>query len=593
MDDFINLLLNDSVIEYILTKSLLNNNMNEHDKQTIQFFIESDKKINFINIKTQFMLMFLIEVGYFTDNVENKYLLKILTTSFVLSLRPYLSKQCRKNEKKSLINIAKCTFEKFNNNVDNEILKNININNNDEINVIKSIYLESYNNILTAYQHYTLTINSLLQNISNIIIYLFIYPLVYKLKYGILRNIFNSMFSVFYNVCVLKLFEDGKNNDKIEENKNEYSTNKLINTIISLFDNINIIVENDTLSNELKNIVKEFQNIITKSDFLSKYTIPKFSKDYVSTMKKYKIVDTITSMIINDQNMLLYLEINKTNIVRFLEIKMNFYMKVKTTRIIFDIISKKPYNIPESIQWNSSENIKYIFTLNDTVLDYKNDEGSFDTIIKIKNIKFEIGKVHFLYGNSGCGKTTLINALMKKIDIKIGSIKFLDIYENYSYFNIRKYLTYISCENAIFYNNLYFNLVYGIPKEKLLENKNEIKNEIIKYMTMFGLKKFIPIIKKKNALNLSKGQKQRIVIVRLMIHIIFNDLKILFLDEFTSNIDNQMEEIIYTELIKLQRIYNFTVFFVSHNLYNMKYSDFNYHFNFNDHNIVKNKTVLN
>lgn len=110
---------------------------------------------------------------------------------------------------------------------------------------------------------------------------------------------------------------------------------------------------------------------------------------------------------------------------------------------------------------------------------------------------------------------------------------------------------------------------------------------------MFGLKKFIPVMKTKNALNLSKGQKQRVVIIRLMMHIIFNNLRILFLDEFTSNIDNKMEETIYTELIKLQKIYNFTIFFVSHNLYNIRYSDFNYHFDLDQHTIVKNKTILN
>ena len=91
--------------------------------------------------------------------------------------------------------------------------------------------------------------------------------------------------------------------------------------------------------------------------------------------------------------------------------------------------------------------------------------------------------------------------------------------------------------------------------------------EITKYMTLFSLGKFIPTVKTTNTTNLSKGQTQRVAIIRLFIDIIFNDRRILFLDEFTSNIDNKNEKIIYTELRNLQKIYNFTVFYVSHNLY--------------------------
>ena len=589
MDDLIHTLLDETIIEYILTKSLIFDGMDENDKQIIEFFIKSDKEIHFMNIKSSFILIFLIDFCYVIDNVENKYILKIMSTSILISVRSYLSEQAKKYEKEGIINIGKNIFKKFNKKIENTILKDIDTNNNDEINFKKTIYLESYNNILISYEYYTITVYKILTNIVYFIIYLFFYPLLYKLKYGLVRNIFNSILSIFYNKSIIQLFE------RIEEKKNkshnEHSTKQLINMIISLFDNVNIIVENNTLTNELKNIMKQFESVINDSDFIKQYMISKNDNSYVSAMKKYKITETIISIIINDQNMLLFLEVNKSNMVRYIDAKIDLYKKLKTTHVISDIINNKPYKVAETIQWDNNENIKYIFTVNDVVLNYKNDEGSFDTIIDKININFEIGKTHFFYGNSGCGKTTLLNVLMKKIHINSGSVKFLDIYDEYSYFSIRKYLTYISCENAVFYNHLYFNFVYGIAKEKLLENKKEIKHEIIKYMTMFGLNKFIPVMKTKNALNLSKGQKQRVVIIRLMMHIIFNNLRILFLDEFTSNIDNKMEETIYTELIKLQKIYNFTVFFVSHNLYNIKYSDYNYQFNTEEHSITKKRTT--
>ena len=84
---------------------------------------------------------------------------------------------------------------------------------------------------------------------------------------------------------------------------------------------------------------------------------------------------------------------------------------------------------------------------------------------------------------------------------------------------------------------------------------------------------------------------QRVAILRLFIHIIFNDRRILFLDEFTSNIDNDMEKTIFTELKNLQKIYPFTLFYISHNLYNKKYSDYIYEINANAHSISKKITA--
>lgn len=594
MEKFLHFILDDSFIEYFLTKNLIFDGMNECDKKIIEFIIESDKEIKFMNIKTMLINSFIIEFGYFTDNVDNKYLLKILSASFSFYTRPRITKIARKYEKKGLINVGKRLFKIFNGKLENTILKHIVTNNSDDIDNMKSIYLESYNYILFAYEQYIITIIALMKNVSILILYVFFYPLLYKLKYGLVRNTFNTIFSVIYNVFVTKLFEETKIS-KIKKNiiknkiKNEHecSSRTLINAIISLFDNINIIVENNTLKHELTNIVKQFQNVVTESDFLNKYRVTKFQDSYIKSMQKYKIVDTIVSIIINDQNMLLFLEVGKSSIIQYLDVKLDLYKRIQNIRIIFDIINKKTYRISNTIPWSNNENIVYIFTLHDIVLNYKNN----DELMKNININFEIGKIHFFFGNSGCGKTTLLNVLMRKINTNHGTIKFLGIHENYDYFSIREYLSYISCESALFYNNLYFNIVYGIPKEKILKNKNEIKNEIIKYMTIFGLKNFIPVMKTKNALNLSKGQKQRVVIIRLVIHIIFNNLRILFLDEFTSNIDNIMEITIFNQLLHLHKIYPFTMFYVSHNYFNIKYSDFNYKFNVEERRIIKSPTT--
>ena len=123
--------------------------------------------------------------------------------------------------------------------------------------------------------------------------------------------------------------------------------------------------------------------------------------------------------------------------------------------------------------------------------------------------------------------------------------------------------------------------------EVLNEKKDEISQEIIKYMNLLNINSFIPDINSKNSKKLSKGQTQRVAIIRLFINIIFDNIKILFLDEFTSNIDNEMEIIIFKELLQLQSKFHLTIFIISHNMYNMKYSDFNYKFNVDERSITK------
>ena len=116
-------------------------------------------------------------------------------------------------------------------------------------------------------------------------------------------------------------------------------------------------------------------------------------------------------------------------------------------------------------------------------------------------------------------------------------------------------------------------------------------NEIIKYMNLFGLEMYIPSLKNKGgAVSLSKGQIQKINIIYVILNIIFSSTKLLFLDEVTGNLDASSEKVIYDELINLHKIYPFTLFYTSHNLSNIQYSDYNYSISQETQSIVKNQT---
>jgi ABC-type bacteriocin/lantibiotic exporter with double-glycine peptidase domain len=309
-------------------------------------------------------------------------------------------------------------------------------------------------------------------------------------------------------------------------------------------------------------------------------------------LAKYKIIETLASLIINDAYLFNLTAASEIAMIELGERLIQLNKKLPMVRdFIHILLHVKPYYTSETISWNydtpPSENI---FTLENITIEYEED-NIMNIVLENINLNFETNKSHFIYGNSGCGKTTLLNALMKRMKIKNGSITFFGL--DYTYFSIRAYLSYITSESALFSKSLYYNITYGLNKIIVSKQQNEIVTKITEYMKLFGLDKFISKLRTKNAIKLSKGQTQRVAIIRLFIQIIFDDRRIIFLDEFSSNIDNEMEKIIFTELRNLQNIYPLTLFYISHNLYNKKYSDYIYEISSDTRSISKKINIEN
>ena len=592
---FINI-IDDSSIERLLKLFLIKDDMCENDKQMIEILIENDKQMHFIKLKYLFILEFIINFGYFTDKINDNAILKMSSAGLTIYFRKLMSKKYRYYEKKTIINLEKMCLKKFNKHTKNVMLKNIETNDNDNI-FIKNIYLDSYNNILTVYELYTKLVQHLFDFISQLMI-LLLRPFFFENRHGVVRITINMIYLMVYNFYLIFYFftsSDYKKNDNTEEYK-------LKEDMMYLFQNINIIIEKNTLKSELLNILSRLLKLSKNNDIIEKYKLFKVSKYHIKKMRKYKIFETISSLIINDGYFIFLTEPLENAGIYIADFYGKFIINLQGTRGFIDVLNTKPYQVAKTIPWinNYETNLnKNIFVLENVTLEYesKNESknGTKNKVLENVSLNFDSGKSHFLYGNSGCGKTTLLNALMKRVKITNGEIKFLGIHEDYTYFSIRQYLTYITSESALFSKDLYYNITYGLNAKILNEKQKEkeIMETVTKYMDLFGLEKFIPTMKTTNAHKISKGQTQRVAILRLFINIIFNDTRILFLDEFTSNIDNKMEEIIFTELRNLQKNpkYNFTIFYVSHNLYNMKYSDYNYEIDTETHSIKQVKTT--
>lgn len=170
---------------------------------------------------------------------------------------------------------------------------------------------------------------------------------------------------------------------------------------------------------------------------------------------------------------------------------------------------------------------------------------SIDNIYNNFNYIFEKNKKYLIIGESGSGKSTLINLILKNILNYNGKIFInkIDLNEINKY-SIYSNIDYINSDNFIFYSNIYDNI--GIYSKDIDENKI---NEIMKKINL-------DIDYEINEKNISLGQKQRLNLVKAL----YNNKKMIILDEATSNLDKENRGIIENIFLSLNK----TIVFITH-----------------------------
>jgi len=586
----------DTMIEKKITKLCITDDLSNNDKEMVKIFIHMLKETDFKEIKLAFAVLLMRRIKGSVDNVESdssknsyynlgiKKIIVFFTNKF---LENHLVNSFKEKEGDTIENLLESIYKKFNSKMVYYIYKKVEkIEDND--NSIKYTYFNNHHNILFAFKNFIHVVYCYCR-ITAALCNIYIVPALNN-RFSFKVFLKTIALNIYYNL----LFNTGYKQSKIIV-KNE-NFNPVNNSVDSFFNNMPIMIEKNTLHEELNKTSNMIYNDITEGGIDEKYRYKKFSKSSIRNNNLYNIYESISSILIDDKVLLAETDIIRGICEDYSYTLIDFKISLKNTNSFIEVMNMKPYKISKTIQWNMNDNYEHLFILENLKLqyEYKDDKGDtvINKIVENVNIKFEYGLSHIFIGNSGCGKTTILNAIMKRMKITNGVIKFLGIHDDYTYYSIRKYLTYLKPESPLFYNDIYFNIVYGLHKKTVNKNKDNIMNTIIKYMKLFKLEEYIKNIKIKNACELSKGQTQKIAIIRLFINIIFNDIRILFLDEFTSNIDNKVEAIIFTELRNIQKIYPFTMFFVSHNMANIIYSDYVYRIDLDESTIYKKKTEL-
>ena len=185
-------------------------------------------------------------------------------------------------------------------------------------------------------------------------------------------------------------------------------------------------------------------------------------------------------------------------------------------------------------------------------------------VLKNINLSVKRGETIALVGNSGGGKSTLVNLIPRFYDVKSGSIKIdgIDI-RDYSLNSLRQNIAVVFQDNFLFSGTIRENILLG--------KENATEEELQRAVKIAYLDEFIATLQNgldtqigERGILLSGGQKQRVAIARAFI----KDAPIIVLDEATSALDNKSEAIVQKAIDNLMR--DKTVFIIAHRLSTIK-----------------------
>ena len=187
----------------------------------------------------------------------------------------------------------------------------------------------------------------------------------------------------------------------------------------------------------------------------------------------------------------------------------------------------------------------------------------------LKNLSLTVNKNETLaiVGNSGGGKSTLVNLIPRFYDIKSGSIRIdgTDI-RDYTISSLRHNIAMVFQDNFLFSGTIRENILMGNPNATEEELEQAIEAAHLQEM-IADLPDGLDTLLGERGLTLSGGQRQRVAIARAMI----KNTPIVILDEATSALDNKSEAIVQKALDNLIR--NKTVFVIAHRLSTIKNAD--------------------
>lgn len=229
---------------------------------------------------------------------------------------------------------------------------------------------------------------------------------------------------------------------------------------------------------------------------------------------------------------------------------------------VFELFDIEP-EIKDDNKCVKFEGLKNNIEFKDVNFEYVKDHP----VLRNLNLTVNKNETLAIVGNSGGGKSTLVNLIPRFYDVTTGSILIDGInIKKFSMKSLRQNISMVFQDNFLFSGTIKENIMMGNPnasEEKLnevieaahlKEMLNELPDGIDTYLGERGT-------------TLSGGQRQRVAIARAMI----KESDIVILDEATSALDNKSELIVQKALDNLMK--NKTVLVIAHRLSTIKNAD--------------------
>lgn len=188
-------------------------------------------------------------------------------------------------------------------------------------------------------------------------------------------------------------------------------------------------------------------------------------------------------------------------------------------------------------------------------------------VLKDINLKVNKNETIAIVGNSGGGKSTMVNIIARFYDVTKGAVEFdgVDI-RNFTLDSLRNNISVVFQDNFLYSGTIKENILMGNYNASEEEVQNAVMSAFLEE-TLADMPNGIDTVIGERGTTLSGGQRQRIAIARAFL----KNSPIVILDEATSALDNQSEAIVQKAIDNLMK--NKTVFVIAHRLSTIKNAD--------------------
>jgi len=259
----------------------------------------------------------------------------------------------------------------------------------------------------------------------------------------------------------------------------------------------------------------------------------------------------------------------------------SFFAFVTALFMLYDPI-KKLSNIHNQMQdaIAATQRIDELFSMKPTITSGHKELSAIDSVefkcvslnyqdkqaLDCVNLEAKKGKVYALVGDSGAGKSSFINLLVRFYDVSSGELCINGInIKEYSLTSLHNKIAYVTQRIYIFQDSIASNVAYG----KEIDESRVVEALKLAHAWEFvsALEDGIYTVLDEFGHNLSGGQRQRIALARAL----YKKPDILILDEATSALDNKSEKAIQKALDDIKD--RLITFVVAHRLTTIENAD--------------------